>query len=63
MKDWHAIKIATKGAAVRGFLDGEPLLEYELPSPISGKIGLWTKTDSVTEFADFVATPAPGGAR
>ena len=58
MKEWHAMKIATKGSTVTGFLDGELLLEYELPAPVSGKIGLWSKTDSVSEFADFVATPA-----
>ena len=63
MKEWHAIKIETKGATVRGFLDGEALLEYELPAPVSGKVGLWSKTDSVSEFADFVAAPAPGAAR
>ena len=46
------------GAAVKGYLDGELLLEFELPAPVSGKIGLWSKTDSVSEFDDFVATPA-----
>lgn len=58
MREWHAMKIAIQGAAVKGYLDGERLLEYELPAPASGKIGLWSKTDSVSEFDDFVATPA-----
>jgi hypothetical protein len=58
MKTWHAMKIVTKGAAVKASLDGEELLEFALPAPISGKVGLWSKTDSVSEFADFVVTPA-----
>ncbi len=62
MKEWHAIRIEAKGAVVKGFLDGEALLEYELPGPISGKIGLWSKTDSVSEFSDFVAVPASAAA-
>ncbi len=63
MKEWHAIKIETKGATVRGFLDGEALLEYELPAPISGKVGLWSKTDSVSEFADYLIAPANASPR
>jgi hypothetical protein len=43
---------------VKAWLDGEELLEFALPAPISGKVGLWSKTDSVSEFADYVITPA-----
>jgi hypothetical protein len=57
MKTWHAMKIVTKGATVKGSLDGEELLEFELPAPISGRVGLWSKTDTVSEFADYVVTP------
>ena len=63
MKTWHAMKIVTKGATVKAALDGEELLEFELPAPISGKVGLWSKTDSVSEFADYVVTPAAVAAR
>jgi hypothetical protein len=63
MKTWHAMKIVTKGATVKGFLDGEELLEFELPAPISGKVGLWSKTDSVSEFADYVIAPASDATR
>jgi hypothetical protein len=59
MKTWHAMKIVTKGATVKASLDGEELLEIELPAPISGKVGLWSKTDSVSEFADYAVTPSP----
>jgi hypothetical protein len=63
MKEWHSMKIATRGATVRGFLDGEALLEYELPAPVSGRVGIWSKTDSVSEFADYVVSPAAAAAR
>ena len=54
---WHEIKVVTKGAAVQGYLDGELLIEHAWESPISGKVGLWSKTDSMSEFADFTVIP------
>ncbi|HKA37666.1 MAG TPA: family 16 glycoside hydrolase [Thermoanaerobaculia bacterium] len=59
MKTWHSMRIVTKGPRVTASLDGEVLLEYDLPAPISGKVGLWSKTDSVSEFSDYVVTAAP----
>ena len=58
MKDWHSMTIVTKGAHVHATFDGEDLLDYDLPAPISGKVGLWSKTDSVSEFSDYVVTPS-----
>ena len=58
MKTWHSMSIVTKGPHVHATLDGEDLLDYDLPAPISGKVGLWSKTDSVSEFSDFVVTPS-----
>jgi len=58
MKEWHEIKIAVHGTALQGFLDGQLLIEYELPAPVSGKVGVWSKTDSVSEFESYVVTPA-----
>jgi hypothetical protein len=40
-----------------GPLDGKPLLDDALPEPVSGKVGLWSKTDSVSYFDDFNVTP------
>jgi len=54
---WHTIKISVHGTALQGFLDGKPLLDYTLPQPVSGKIGVWSKTDSMIEFDDFTVTP------
>jgi len=61
MGEWHRMKIAVDGTSLRGYLDDKLLLEYTLPEPVSGKVGLWSKTDSVSQFGDFAvnATTAP----
>ena len=58
LHEWHALKIAIQGTALTAFLDGQLYLEYTLPRPVSGKVGLWSKTDSIAEFDDVVVTPA-----
>ncbi len=58
-KEWHTMKIAVHGTKLEGWLNGKPILEYTLPEPVSGKVGLWSKTDSVSLFEDFTVTPAP----
>src|SRR4051812_2807038 len=41
-----------------GYLDGKLYLEYVLPRPASGRIGLRSKADSHVYFDDFTVTPA-----
>jgi hypothetical protein len=53
MGDWHRMKIAVNGTQLRGYLDDELLLEYTLAEPVSGKVGLWSKTDSVSQFDGY----------
>lgn len=55
---WHEIKVGIHGTKLTGYLDGKLLLEYELKEPVSGKVGLWSKTDSMSEFDAFTVTPA-----
>jgi hypothetical protein len=52
--EWHTMKIAVAGTSLRGFLDDKPLLEYTLAEPVWGKVGVWSKTDSVSQFARYV---------
>jgi hypothetical protein len=33
--------------------------EYTLSGPVSGKIGVWSKTDSMIEFDDFTVKVEP----
>ena len=53
MGQWHRMKIAVEGTQPRGWLDDELLLEYTLAEPVAGKVGTWSKTDSVSQFDDY----------
>jgi hypothetical protein len=57
LNQWHNLKISVRGTALQGFLDGKPLLDYTLAEPVSGKVGVWSKTDSVSYFDDFMVRP------
>jgi hypothetical protein len=52
--EWHSMRIAVAGTQLRGFLDEKLLLEYTLTEPVSGKVGVWSKTDSVSQFDQYV---------
>ena len=58
MNEWHRMKIKVAGTKLEGYLDDKLLLEYTLAEPVSGKVGLWSKTDSVSQFADYAVTPS-----
>jgi pyruvate,water dikinase len=58
---WHELKIEVRGSMVRGFLDGESVIEYAGEEPLAGSFGLWTKADSVTYFDGL--TVETGGQR
>ena len=53
MKQWHSMKIVIKGSKLEGYLNGKLLLEYTLPELVSGKVGVWSKTDSVSYYDDY----------
>jgi hypothetical protein len=55
---WHTLKISVHGTQLQGYLDGKLMLEHTLAEPVSGKIGVWSKTDSMTEFDDFTVAPS-----
>ena len=57
MQQWHDMKIAVDGTQLKGWLNGKLLLEYTLPEPVTGKVGLWSKTDSISSFDAFTVTP------
>ena len=52
--EWHTMRIAVAGTQLRGFLDEKTLLEFTLAEPVSGKVGVWSKTDSVSQFDQYV---------
>src|ERR1043165_9540678 len=55
---WHTLKISIHGTALKSWLDDKPMHDFTLSEPVSGKIGVWSKTDSMIEFADFTVTPS-----
>ncbi len=56
-QQWHTLKVRIAGKKVEGYLDEKLLLEHELPEPASGRIGVWSKADSVVYMSDYTVTP------
>jgi hypothetical protein len=50
---WHTVRVVAVGDRMQGWLDGAPLLEHRDARFRSGRVGLWTKADSVTAFDDL----------
>jgi hypothetical protein len=51
---WHTLRVEFAGARFRVLLDGHNLFEVEDATfTAAGRVGLWTKADSVTVFDDF----------
>jgi len=53
---WHTIRVVAAGPRIQAYLDGAPLLDLKETTFTEGWVGLWTKADSVTEFADLEIT-------
>ena len=52
-RKWHTLKLTVDGSMVKGYVNGKQYLAKRLPAPVSGKVGLWTKADSVVYFDDY----------
>ena len=56
---WSELRVAVKGSVFKVSLNGEALFAVEdgtFTQP--GRVGVWTKADSVTHFDDIKASPA-----
>ena len=52
---WHALRVEFSGTRIRVALDGKTYIETDDDHIAgAGAVGLWTKSDSVTLFDDFV---------
>jgi hypothetical protein len=51
---WHTLRVAYQGDAIRVTLDGKTYIDIQ-DSHIAGagKVGVWTKADSITLFDNF----------
>jgi len=57
-RQWHELKVRIAGTKVEGYLNNKLYLEHNLPQPVSGRVGLWSKADSHMYFDDYTVTPA-----
>ena len=55
---WHALAIEARGDRLQVFWDGKPIIDARDDTfSDAGKVGVWTKADSVTYFDALTATP------
>jgi hypothetical protein len=51
---WHTLRVDFAGSHFQVSYDGQPALEWDDETfKDAGKVGVWTKADSVTSFDDF----------
>jgi hypothetical protein len=55
---WHTLRVAARGDHMVCYLNGQKLIEAHDATYAKGKVGLWTKADSVTAF-DNLAISQP----
>ena len=55
-RKWHDIELHVKGKEITASVNGKQYMAYTLPAPVSGKVGVWTKADSVVYFDDYRVT-------
>ena len=54
---WHQLRISADGDHIQGWINGQRLIDHRDGRFAAGRVGLWTKADSVTAFDNFVVTP------
>ncbi len=54
--EWHTLRAVAKGDHIVCYYDGKPLIDAHDKTYTTGKIGLWTKADSVIAFDDLAVS-------
>jgi hypothetical protein len=55
---WHTLRVVARGGHIVCYFDGQKLIDVHDATYAQGKVGYWTKADSVTAFGDLtVANP------
>ncbi len=54
---WHKMRVSAEDDHIKGWLNDRLLIDHHDSRFGSGKVGLWTKADSVTAFDSFVVRP------
>jgi hypothetical protein len=50
LNSWSTLRLRIDGPVLTGWVGDTKALEYTLPAAVSGRIGLWSKADSVTDY-------------
>ncbi|HYN06368.1 MAG TPA: hypothetical protein VES67_03165 [Vicinamibacterales bacterium] len=50
---WHPLSVTIKGRTISAVAAGDLRVEHMLDHDISGRVGLWTKRDSITSFRNW----------
>jgi hypothetical protein len=58
---WHKLRITAEGDHIKGWLNDQLLIDHRDSRFASGRVGLWTKADSITAFDDLVVSPIDRG--
>src|SRR6202030_1196121 len=58
---WHKLRITAEGDHIQGWLHDQLHIDHHDSRFTSGRVGLWTKADSITAFDDLVVSPMGGG--
>jgi hypothetical protein len=59
---WHAVRVVAVGDQLQAWLDGKLLIDHRDARFKSGRVGLWTKADSITAFTDLTVRGVTAGA-
>jgi hypothetical protein len=58
---WHTVRVLAIGDHIEAWLDGTRYLEHRDTRFKLGRVGLWTKADSITAFDDLTIRGVTGG--
>src|SRR5216117_2002222 len=58
---WHTVRVVALGDQMQAWLDGKLYLDHRDARFKAGRVGLWTKADSVTAFDDLTIRGVTGG--
>ena len=53
---WHTLRVVAQGDHIVCYFDGQKLIDVQDATYTKGKVGLWTKADSVTAFDDLTVS-------
>jgi len=57
---WHTLRTTAQGDRIQGWLNDQALLDHRDSRFAAGRVGLWTKADSITAFQALTVLPIEG---